>query len=55
MAHRKKTKTVRLPVSTINKLGALREWDGEPWYSIINRLIKENGSQKTNKTNVVIG
>ena len=45
MAHKKETKTVRLPVSTIGKLEALRAWDGEPWYSIINRLIRENGAK----------
>ncbi len=42
MAHKKETITVRLPVSTTDKLKALRLWKGEPWYSIIDRLIEAN-------------
>ena len=45
MAHKNKSRLVRIPVRTLNKLAKLKLFRGEPWYSVIDRLIKRGESK----------
>jgi len=38
--HKNETTTIRIPVKTVKRLDKWRSWDNEPWYSILDRVMK---------------
>ncbi len=42
MVHKNKVTSIRLPVSTIEKLIKCKKWEAEPHYLVIERLIQND-------------